>query len=596
MYLAEDPRLNRQVAIKTVELPHAADADEQRQMLVRFLREARTVARLEHHNIVGVYDLLDEGNSVFVVMEYVDGRDLGKLRGRQIEWQLAGRIAVDAAGGLDYAHSKGIVHRDVKPANLLIAESGEVKITDFGIAKIMTASTMTATGLVIGTIEYMSPEQLRGRAIDGRSDQFSLAVIIFQMLTGTRLYDIVEDGPALMYKVLEEIPPLATSMNPELPLAVDEVLARALAKDPDRRFETCGEFARSIEAALASKPNALLPPIPWPSTERGSSGLQAKVATDLGLVHPEEPAFHPPEPVPAPEPEPKPVEKEEESEKETDHPRRPIAGLAIASLIAIGISYSVFHSWSTVPGRTDDGRDAKSQAEENQLVAPPADLQKRVNPKDGLTYVFIPPGTFTMGCSPNDTECDANEQPAHDVTLTKGFWLSETETTQAAYQKVIHTRPSYFKGEDLPVEQVTWEEASSYCKAVGGRLPTEAEWEWAARGGTTRARYGPAKDIGWYSEISNNATHPVKQKAPNYYGLYDMLGNTWEWVADRYGENYYSQTRNRDPQGPPTGSYRVLRGGSWFNIGRFLRASHRVKTLATDRYNAAGFRCALDGK
>lgn len=215
-----------------------------------------------------------------------------------------------------------------------------------------------------------------------------------------------------------------------------------------------------------------------------------------------------------------------------------------------------------------------------------------VNPADGLTYVWIPPGEFLMGCSPGDSECSDDEKPAHPVRITKGFWMSESEVTQAAYQKVIGSNPSNFKGADLPVEEVNWDEAAAYCKAVGGRLPTEAEWEYAARGGDSRARYGELKQIAWYNENSGSKTHPVKGLLPNRFGLYDMLGNVWEWNADWYGP--YRAGAQIDPKGPATGTSHVLRGGSWVFDSRGSRASNRDRLVPGGRNYGYGFRCARD--
>ncbi len=200
--------------------------------------------------------------------------------------------------------------------------------------------------------------------------------------------------------------------------------------------------------------------------------------------------------------------------------------------------------------------------------------QVKVNAKDGQRYVWIPPGSFLMGCSPGDAECREDENPAHNVSITKGFWLGQMAVTQAAYIRVIGTNPSHFKGDNLPVEQVTWDEAKHYCEAVGGRLPTEAEWEYAARAGTVAARYGDLDAIAWYDGNSGNTTHPGGQKPPNAWNLYDMLGNVWQWTADWYGEKYYSQQESTDPQGPPVGGGRVLRGGSWVAYSQSARASN----------------------
>jgi len=202
---------------------------------------------------------------------------------------------------------------------------------------------------------------------------------------------------------------------------------------------------------------------------------------------------------------------------------------------------------------------------------------KRVNPKDGLTYVWMPPGTFQMGCSPRDKECVKEEKPAKPVTISKGFWMGESEVTQAAYQKLTGKDPSHFKGGDRPVETVNWNEAKSYCQAVGGRLPSEAEWEYAARAGTTGARYGELDQIAWYGINSGNTTHPVKQQAPNPWGLYDMLGNVWEWAEDS------NETKSQP-----------IRGGAWGGQASYARASLRGRGVPSDRFDSFGFRCAMD--
>jgi formylglycine-generating enzyme required for sulfatase activity len=213
----------------------------------------------------------------------------------------------------------------------------------------------------------------------------------------------------------------------------------------------------------------------------------------------------------------------------------------------------------------------------------------KTNAKDGLRYMWVPPGKFTMGCSSGDTECYGDEKPAYRVTLTKGFWLGETEVPQAAYQRVTGKNPSNFKGPNLPVEQVTWVDAISYCGTIGGRLPTEAEWEFAARGGSAASRYGDIGQIAWYGGNSKSTTHPVGQKLANGYGLHDMLGNVVEWTNDWHSSAISRESIN--PAGPGTGEFKVLRGGGWFDDPTLIRASYRSRIEITDFDYNIGFRC-----
>ena len=207
---------------------------------------------------------------------------------------------------------------------------------------------------------------------------------------------------------------------------------------------------------------------------------------------------------------------------------------------------------------------------------------------DGLDYVWIPPGEFQMGCSAGDNECADDEKPLHPVKISNGFWMGQTEVTESAYVKLMGGNPSGFKGPQLPMERVYFDKAAQYCKAAGGRLPTEAEWEYAARAGSTAPRYGELDAIAWYARNSKSTTHPVKQKMPNAWGLYDMLGNVPEWVADWYLDTYYGTLPSlaTDPKGPRSESYHVSRGGSWGSSPRDARVSKRAAG------GALGFRCA----
>ncbi len=208
-------------------------------------------------------------------------------------------------------------------------------------------------------------------------------------------------------------------------------------------------------------------------------------------------------------------------------------------------------------------------------------LTTMVNPRDGLTYVWIPPGKFMMGCSPADTLCDSDEVPQRAVTIASGFWIGQTLVTQAAYQRVMGKNPSFHLGHDqLPVERVKWGDALRYCTNIGMRIPTEREYEYAARGGNAAARYGNLDAIAWYRDNSGGRTHEVATKLPNGFHLYDMLGNVWEFTSDAY-----------KPEDP---IYVAMRGGSWFTSAKSMRVSIRGFDVANRGRTFTGFRCAGD--
>ncbi len=254
VYLAEDPRLHRRVAIKTVEL--TLDDQEQREFLRnRLLRDAQAAAALSHPNIVPVFDVIEEPKSAYVVMEYVDGESLAaRLRriGRP-EPAFTLRVLREMSAALDYTHARGVIHRDIKPGNVMLDAAGVAKIMDFGIARIADTRTNTPTGMVMGTIHYMAPEQVKGEPLDGRCDQFALGAVAYEMLTGGTMFG-AQSLATLAYKIVNEEPPPMRSLNGNLPEAVDAVIRKALAKQPAQRFASCGEFVRALEAAFAGQP------------------------------------------------------------------------------------------------------------------------------------------------------------------------------------------------------------------------------------------------------------------------------------------------------------------------------------------------------
>ncbi len=276
VYHAIDPNIGRPVAIKTINLATVLKPDEQERMRERLFREARSAGILSHPGIVTIYDVEQQGDLAYIAMEYVDGPTLDQLLS-QPEAMPPDRmfsILAQTAVALDYAHGKGIVHRDVKPANIMIAANGTAKITDFGIAKITASEQFTMTGSIVGTPHYMSPEQVQGQAVDGRSDQFSLAVIAFEMLTGEKPYT-GEHLTTVVYKIVAEEPPSPHRINSSLGAAIETVLKKGLAKKPDGRYASCTEFTEALEQACAANKG-------WQSLPRGGS-LNVPTVSDKEL-------------------------------------------------------------------------------------------------------------------------------------------------------------------------------------------------------------------------------------------------------------------------------------------------------------------------
>jgi formylglycine-generating enzyme required for sulfatase activity len=217
-----------------------------------------------------------------------------------------------------------------------------------------------------------------------------------------------------------------------------------------------------------------------------------------------------------------------------------------------------------------------------------------VNAIDGQTYLWIPAGEFTMGCSPGDSVCDADEQPAHQVAIRKGFWLGRTEETGAQYRKVRPAGGSSITPES-PVTDVMWAEAKSFCTAVGGRLPSEAEWEYAARAGVTARAYGPLDAIAWFAKNSEEHAHPAGLLRMNRLGLFDMLGNVHEWVLDRYFNQYDDEQADGpivEPVAPNASA--TVRGGAWTSLAKDVRVSARLAVEPDRSDPTIGFRCAMD--
>jgi serine/threonine protein kinase len=248
VYEAWDPVIARKVAIKTVSLPDAGD-DSAQDELARFQREAQAAGRLNHPNIVGVFDYGEAHGLAYIVMEFVDGHTLRSVIEKQERFALPEivRLMNELMAGLQFSHDRGVVHRDIKPANLILTADGKLKIADFGIARI-ESSSMTQAGTVLGTPTYMSPEQFMGQTVDLRTDIYSSGVLLYQLLTGERPFE--GSMVAIMHKALNTVPPAPSELSVTVPPSFDPVVARAMAKRPEHRYASASEFAAAIHAAL----------------------------------------------------------------------------------------------------------------------------------------------------------------------------------------------------------------------------------------------------------------------------------------------------------------------------------------------------------
>jgi formylglycine-generating enzyme required for sulfatase activity len=514
-----------------------------------------------------------------------------------------------------------------------------VKLVDFGIAKLRESGAHTQTGMVLGTPAYMSFEQasgMRSDEPDARSDVYSLGVVVYEMLTGRTPFQ--SDTPVgYLRQHLQNDPPAFRAVKPTLAAAraVESAVMKALVKDRDQRYGSALEFAREFVSAAHPLPRAeapvTIPPTPNappPARRRAARKpaspipLQATVQAKADIAN-QTPAPAPPgKTVLPPSAQPqgsKPVAAANRQPALAKPPHHPLVkesssgvkfvvlGLELLAVIAVGIWYFSLSgpepppNITSQPPRTTVPKEGGGRTEAPLANLPPAPRKAKVNPKDGLMYVWIPPGTFQMGCSPGDTVCDDGEKPPHQVTITKGFWLGQTEVTVAAYRRFVRSTGAHmpeapdfnagWNNQKMPIVNVSWDDATAFCGWTGGRLPTEAEWEYAARAGSTEARYSPIDEVAWYSNNSGNKTQEVAQKHPNAWNLYDTLGNVWEWVNDWYGENYYPGSPDRDPRGPDSGELRVLRGGSWDGVPRYVCVSGRGRYSPAVRNVVVGFRC-----
>ncbi len=276
IYKAKDPLIDRMVAIKTINL-RELDQEQKAEYEARFYLEAQAAGKLSHPNIVTVYDLGEKNDIVYIAMELLEGNELQNLLkdGKPLPISETLDIMSQVAAGLAYAHEHGIVHRDVKPSNIMVLKSGRVKIADFGIARMESSMLHTQTGIVMGSPLYMSPEQILARGIDRRSDIFAAGILLFKMLTGQMPF--TGDNPnSVMYQIVHEAPPKPSALNSEIPEALDDIVAKCLAKNPEERYQDANQLAQAL-LACGGGPHSL-------TVARLSSALAEHTSSKIQVI------------------------------------------------------------------------------------------------------------------------------------------------------------------------------------------------------------------------------------------------------------------------------------------------------------------------
>ena len=642
VYKGLDEVINRHVAIKA--FYRRGDDSVGNELAARFRQEAQAAGRLNHPGIVSVYEYGEDGDLAFIAMELVEGHTLAELIKQQIHlsFEEVSNLAIKMLEALQYAHSKGVVHRDIKPSNIMRTDSGDVKITDFGIARI-ESSELTQTGTVIGTPGYMSPEQLMGRRVDHRSDIFSCGVLLYELLTGESAFSAT-NPTTTMYKVVHtELPP-ASKINPTVPAFFDPVLAKALAKNPEDRFASAQEFAQAIKAIIQG------------DNQTAAVGSNAESVDDKTVVRPL------PTPPGATTPPPTRLQPAKGPASHSKSRWLYLLGAGMLVLVVVGISALIW-----LP-RLLYGTDGKSVATEiaslpaeseasQQPVAPPVITPEPVTPayragnrfKDCATcpdMVVVPRGAFTQGSPASEPGRESNEGPQHSVRVDYSLAVGQFEVTRRQFAQFVSDAdyalqgctiyeedgwkprndrdwqsPGFDQDESEPVTCVSWEDARRYtdwlAKKTGKdyRLLSDSEWEYIARAGTDTARsWGNDPEFaclltniadqaaqdkypGWeIHDCMDGYVHtaPVEDSKPNEFGVYGTLGNVFEWVEDCWNDNYQGAPNDGSAWTEGDCTKRSLRGGSWFSQPKYVRSAFRNHFNADARASTFGFRVARE--
>jgi len=629
VYKAHQPNLDRYVAVKLL----APGMAENKDILARFEREARSVARLRHRNILTVFDYGSREGMFYLIMEYVGGGTLKGCLGWPQDLAYAVNIVSQVGDALAYAHSRGVVHRDVKPGNILMVEEDWPLLSDFGLVKILEDTLrLTASGASVGTPQYMSPEQAQGLAVDRRSDIYSLGVVLYEAVTGRPPFCADSPMAVILRHISEPLPP-PRALRSDLPEEMERVIFKALAKSPDDRYQQMEEFLVDLQQAY---PLPAKRAVIHRSDEQ--TGPKAPPAAFVGSVSP---------PLVAPR-----------LRRRRPFPWDRVVIIAVlllalaliplflgASMTPLALIFPPSGTATTTPDPPTTPGPGPLTVAPSPTVAPPTPTPRAIEllvwEADGAEMVFVPAGEFVMGSE----ELGDDERPVRLVYLND-FWIDRYEVTNERFARFVDAtgyqteaeRQGWgwvWKGSDgstdlatgweqvegagwrhprgpessiegkveHPVVLVSWNDAAAYCQWAGKHLPSEAQWEKAAR--VPAADLGYGQIYAWGDEFDSakantsesglGDTMPVGSFSPqgdSPYGASDVTGNVWEWVADWYDSEYYGQSPSANPPGPAAGTYKVLRGGSWPFDEVYARISFRYNVRPDYTYDFVGFRCS----
>ncbi len=529
-----------------------------------------------------------------------------------------------ACGGVQAIHEAGLTHLDIKPENILLIRDPKkendwiVKIADFGLARGMGMETLSALEDGMGTPAYMAPEQImaaRWKDVGKEADIYGLGMILYEMLDG----DLPYSGTPAQIKQKKRDAGISIS-PPEGPEHLAQVAMACLDRDKGKRTASARGILEMLdagarEAAEAEKRRAKAGELLEQARadyeqehyEAAMEKLEHALELDKGRKEIKEWISKAGSALKKlrEEEERKQKEAEEKRRKAEEEERRKQAERERKQREAEERKQKEAEEKRRKAEEEERRKQAereRKQREAEERKQKEAEEKRRKAEEEeqrqsqlGGEMVFVQGGRFRMG-----SKDIWNAKPVHEVELDD-FYIGKYPVTQAQWKAVMGENPSSFKGDDRPVEEVSWEDAQGFIRKLNSltgksfRLPTEAEWEYAARGGQKGRGYTYSgsdnlHDVGWFEDNSGDETHPVGRKKANELGIYDMSGNVYEWCSDWYDDDYYEKSPRRNPQGPATGSLRLYRGGGWFSSPGICRCAHRLYYFPGSRRNIIGFR------